>query len=159
MEDGFKDACYALCQEVKPVPRVAQSCRAAAVELPRPTIRKWCEHGYREGYRATTEALKTYFQEPEETPLEPEVVEPAHSEPEAETVSQHESEPDIEAESDLPVIQAIEISLDEETKNLLVHEGQSAEEAVAEFCEKYMSDDVAGCIRQVLPAVLERMEE
>mmetsp|Transcript_25110 Transcript_25110/g.37012 ORF Transcript_25110/g.37012 Transcript_25110/m.37012 type:complete len:225 (+) Transcript_25110:75-749(+) len=161
MENGFKDACYALCQDTKPVPRVAQSCRAAAVELPRPTIRKWCEHGYREGFRATAEALKNYFKEAEDTPMEPEVYESSlqtdteHDE----TTHDHVDAKEEEAENTLPVIKTIEISLDEETKNLNVHEGESAEEAVAEFCGKYMVDDVAGCIRQILPSVLERMDE
>jgi hypothetical protein len=37
MEQGFSDACIALCMEQEPVSRIAQSCRAAAVEMPRPT--------------------------------------------------------------------------------------------------------------------------
>ena len=50
MEQGFSDACTALCLNQRPVARVAQSCRAAAIEMPRPTVRKWCEHGYNEAF-------------------------------------------------------------------------------------------------------------
>lgn len=31
MEQGFSDACISLCMEQMPVPRVAQTCRAAAI--------------------------------------------------------------------------------------------------------------------------------
>ena len=61
MEQGFSDACIALCLEQKPVARVAQTCRAAAIEMPRPTVRKWCETGYNVAYAKTLKDLKTHF--------------------------------------------------------------------------------------------------
>ena len=61
MEQGFSDACIALCLEQKPVARVAQTCRAAAIEMPRPTVRKWCETGYNVAYTKTLKDLRTHF--------------------------------------------------------------------------------------------------
>ena len=53
MEQGFSDACNAICMDEKPVARLAQACRSAAVEMPRPTVRRWCEHGYRTAFEKT----------------------------------------------------------------------------------------------------------
>jgi len=61
MEQAFSDACVALCLNERPVSRVAQSCRAAAVEMPRPTVRRWCEHGYNVAFSKTTKDLATHF--------------------------------------------------------------------------------------------------
>jgi hypothetical protein len=163
MEDGFKDACYALCQGEKPVPRIAQACRAAAIELPRPTVRKWCEHGYKQGFGGTIEGLKNYFSDvpsaAEDIPnIATEAQDPVvNREPEA--APEEPEHHHIEVKSDKTVIKTIQITLDEETLDLYVYEDQSAEEAVAEFCAKHMSDDLSACIRQLLPTVLERMEE
>ena len=41
-----------------PVARVAQTCRSAAIEMPRPTVRKWCEHGYNVAYAKTLKDLR-----------------------------------------------------------------------------------------------------
>lgn len=41
MEQGFSDVCVPLCMDQKPNVRVAQACRAAAVEMPRPTVRRY----------------------------------------------------------------------------------------------------------------------
>ena len=61
MEQGFSDACVALCMDEKPVARLAQSCRSAAVEMPRPTVRRWCEHGYRTAFDKTINDLREHF--------------------------------------------------------------------------------------------------
>lgn len=61
MEQAFSDACVALCLNERPVSRVAQSCRAAAVEMPRPTVRRWCEHGYNVAFSKTSKDLATHF--------------------------------------------------------------------------------------------------
>lgn len=160
MEDGFKDACFALCQNEKPVPRIAQACRAAAIELPRPTVRKWCEHGYRQGFSGTLEGLATYFQDApsdgdkkaeDEPPAQVEKSEPVHVE---EPKHHH-----VEVKSDKAIVRKIQITLDEETLDLNVYENQSAEEAVAEFCGQHMADELSACIRQLLPTVLDRMED
>ena len=164
MEDGFKDACYALCQNEKPVPRIAQACRAAAIELPRPTVRKWCEHGYRQGFGGTIDGLKNYFLDSppvgngvgaSQSTSEQAATEP---EPVLDEENDH-GRHHIELKPSVAIAKTIEITLDEETKDLHVLEGQSAEEAVAEFCGVNMPDEVPACIRQLLPVVLERMEE
>lgn len=72
MEQAFSDACVALCLNERPVSRVAQSCRAAAVEMPRPTVRRWCEHGYNVAFSKTSKDLATHFKpiNPAEVELE-----------------------------------------------------------------------------------------
>ena len=73
MEQAFSDACVALCLNERPVSRVAQSCRAAAVEMPRPTVRRWCEHGYNVAFSKTSKDLATHFKSihPAEVESEP----------------------------------------------------------------------------------------
>lgn len=61
MEQGFSDVCVAYCMNQVPVARVAQTCRSAAIEMPRPTVRKWCEHGYNVAYAKTLKDLKNYW--------------------------------------------------------------------------------------------------
>lgn len=61
MEQGFSDACVPICLEQVPQSRVAQACRAASMEMPRPTIRKWCEHGYTQAYEKARTQLKGHF--------------------------------------------------------------------------------------------------
>ena len=58
MEQGFSDACNAICMDEKPVARLAQACRSAAVEMPRPTVRRWCEHGYRTAFEKTVRVTR-----------------------------------------------------------------------------------------------------
>ena len=41
--------------------QVAQTCRAAVVEMPRPTVRKWCETGYNVAYQKTIKDLSNHF--------------------------------------------------------------------------------------------------
>lgn len=204
MEQAFSDACVALCMGETPVSRLAQTCRAAAIEMPRPTIRKWCEHGYTVAFQKTSQDLRTHFieetpsrisepvlepiiesinfrelkeeepienekeseepavenldtspvlaEKPEEIPQEPEEVlqEPEELLPEPEVI------PD---EVILPkIIARVPITLDEATVDLNILEGQSPEDAVVVFCRGNMADDVSGCIRQLLPTVLERLE-
>lgn len=50
---------------------------------------------------------------------------------------------------------SIPITLDDNTYQLNLYEEQSPEDSVALFCSKYMSEDIAGCIRQLLPVVFE----
>lgn len=138
MEQGFKDACFALCQGQTPVPKIAQACRAAAIELPRPTVRNWCEHGYRQGFDKTVTDMLTYF-----------------------TVAVEEEVPVVEVEEEKApvetrtVVNTVPITLDETVLDLNIYEGQGPEEAVAEFCGKNIPEDVSGCIRQLLPSVLD----
>jgi hypothetical protein len=154
MEQGFKDACTMLCTGNKPVPRIAQACRAAAIEMPRPTVRKWCEHGYRQGYSKTVDSLKTYF-------LESVAVEDVESSVLDEVRKPIDLQRSEEAQSEVHtpavIIKSVPITLDEEVLTLDIHEGQSPEDAVASFCSLHMTDDISGCIRQLLPNVLEVM--
>ena len=60
--------------------------------------------------------------------------------------------------SDKEVSLTIPVTLDDKTMDLLVHVGESAEEAVIAFCKKNVADDVSTCIRQLVPVVLERIE-
>jgi hypothetical protein len=140
MEQGYSDACFALCMYETPVNRVAQACRAASMEMPRPTVRRWCEHGYNVAYKKTIVDLADTFgtQEPITEAA------PAAEEPKAAPAA---------------VINTIPISLDDQMHNLLVHEGESVEDALAAFCHKHAADDTAGCIRHLLPIVLETLEE
>lgn len=61
MEQGFSDACVSLCLEQPVQNRVAMACRAAAMEMPRPTVRKWCEHGYQTAFAKTLSELANHF--------------------------------------------------------------------------------------------------
>lgn len=142
MEQGFSDACIPLCMGEQPSQRIAQACRAAAMEMPRPTVRKWCEHGYREGYTATVNDLRSHFE------VKATEAAPADLGEEVPAEETHVEE--------RKLANSFPITLDDTTVNLNIYEGQSAEEAVAEFCHVHMNDDVAGCIRQLLPIVLER---
>jgi len=148
MEQGFKDACFALCQGQEPVPKIAQACRAAAIELPRPTIRNWCEHGYRQGYDKTVADMWNYFKVAEE------VVQPSSTTEEDTTppVPEIVPQPVVETRT---IVNSVPITLDENVLDLNIYEGQGPEEAVAEFCTKNIPEDISGCIRQLLPSVLD----
>ena len=140
MEQGFKDACFALCQGQTPVPKIAQACRAAAIELPRPTVRNWCEHGYRQGYDKTVQDMQSYFAVVEEQP------------PSVEHAQVEEKKEEVETRT---IVNTVPITLDDNVLDLNIYEGQGPEEAVAEFCGKNIPEDVSGCIRQLLPSVLD----
>lgn len=93
MEQAFSDACVALCLNERPVSRVAQSCRAAAVEMPRPTVRRWCEHGYNVAFTKTSKDLATHFK-----PINPAEVE---SEPVFESATEEDIVTEPPAEEDV----------------------------------------------------------
>lgn len=177
MEQGFSDACVALCMDQPLVNRIAQTCRSAAIEMPRPTVRRWCEHGYSVAFQKTVEDLTAYFK-PEtktdhklrdqlsdmqshqelgvERELQEEEVEQSQTIATEENVNVYK-----EASKDSrPVIASIPITLDDSTtKDLIVHEGQNAEEAVVEFCRENVPNEVSTCIRQLLNVVIERLSE
>lgn len=176
MEQGFSDACVSLCMEERPVPRVAQTCRAAAIEMPRPTVRRWCEHGYNVAFEKTIKDLSSHFR----TEAPPAPVVEQRREPEPESAPEVIAEPEVAARSEeirsapaqrtdsassslrggAPAVKAtIPITIGEETKDLVVHEGQNAEEAVVVFCRANVPEDVSSCIRQLLSTVIEKLEE
>lgn len=174
MEQGFSDACVALCMEERPVQRVAQTCRAAAIEMPRPTVRRWCEHGYNVAFEKTVKDLQSHFRteappapiveqrrEPEPEPVkasEPEAVHRSASEEARHFPAQHRDS-SLRGGAPAAVKATIPITIGEDTKDLVVYEGQNAEEAVVVFCRANVPDDVSSCIRQLLSTVLEKLEE
>lgn len=185
MEQGFSDACVPLCMDQQPVNRVAQTCRAAAIEMPRPTVRRWCEHGYSVAFQKTIEDLIAYFkpetankqsrrtEEAEHIPTPEEYTNSVNAAEAAAaaaasattTTETAPSEENINVykesvKDSRPVLATIPITLDDNiTKDLLVHEGQNAEEAVVEFCRENMANEVSTCIRQLLSVVIERLAE
>eukprot|EP00600_Ochromonadales_sp_CCMP1393_P002950 CAMPEP_0174980652 /NCGR_PEP_ID=MMETSP0004_2-20121128/15465_1 /TAXON_ID=420556 /ORGANISM="Ochromonas sp., Strain CCMP1393" /LENGTH=210 /DNA_ID=CAMNT_0016232333 /DNA_START=199 /DNA_END=831 /DNA_ORIENTATION=- len=184
MEQGFSDSCVALCMDERPIPRVAQTCRAAAIEMPRPTVRRWCEHGYNVAFEKTTADLRNHFKQesvgdPAEVVQESVQEEKAPEVPAADAGSMGTGDADVvdhhvpaevraaaeAASSGLrgdpskTVTHTIPITIEDEEKNLLVYEGQNAEEAVVAFCRENVPDDVSSCIRQLLSTVIEKMEE
>jgi len=175
MEQGFSDACVPLCMDQIPVNRVAQTCRAAAIEMPRPTVRRWCEHGYSVAYQKTIEDLVAHFKPdlikesrrfPADAPDDAEEEQtPAQSTPTTTSSENLPSEENINVYKESinearPVLATIPVTLDDTTtKDLVVHEGQNAEEAVVEFCRENMSTEVSTCIRQLLNVVIERLAE
>lgn len=182
MEQGFSDACVALCMEQEPIGRVAQTCRAAAIEMPRPTVRKWCEHGYNVAFKKTVADLRSHFKPLNDPVLEEVFEEPIQvpivaDEPRVESHHRHvepaeESSSSQEgssrgggglrggSEEDSRAVQAtIPITMDDQTHDLIVYEGQNAEEAVVIFCRQYSADDVSTCIRHLLNVVIEKLDE
>lgn len=156
MEQGFSDVCIPLCFGEEPQSRIVQACRAAAMEMPRPTVRRWCEHGYRAAFEKTIQDLQSHFT-PEELPVEEAPVQ--EQEPEAPAVVEEPAAP-VEAVAEVrAVLASVPITLDEEEISLDVHVGESPEDAVVAFCKVHVPDEVAACIRQLLPTVLERLDE
>ena len=142
--------------------RVAQACRAAAIEMPRPTVRKWCEHGYNTAFVKTKYDLKNHFSLRK---LEEEAkAADSKGEVKSEAVVEEKKEAEPETgneETDTTgkeILTTVPITLDDKTFDLNVYQGQNAEEAVVTFCKKNVSEDVGACIRQLLPLVLERVE-
>lgn len=169
-----------LCMEQRPVLRVAQTCRAAAVEMPRPTVRKWCEHGYNVAFEKTREDLAAHFkadrqrfEEPAAAEAEVQQQQPP-SEETAAVAEEQVQEPVVVVAEAVEVVEALATEATEATDqtvlaripvtiggkdlDLLLHEGESAEDAVVAFCRDNVKEDVSACIRQMLPEVLERME-
>lgn len=157
MEQGYSDACIALCKEQKPVSRIAQSCRAASLEMPRPTVKKWCEHGYKQAFTQTSNYLSNYF-----TSLKDKIKEETEKKirEEKEMIEKESlkySPPTLPKDS-RPVLFTISVNIYDNDQTVEVHEGEEPEEAVHVFCGNHMPLDIGGCIRQILPLVLEKIE-
>ncbi len=137
MEQGFQDVCLPLCQGQKPTNAVASACKNAAMEMPRPTVRRWCEHGYVKAWEKAQKDLRTHF------------------------VKEDKSSESAAAESSKPareVLVTIPVTIDDKVFDLQVLKGQGAEEAVVLFCQEFMSEDTAACARQLLPVAIEKVE-
>jgi hypothetical protein len=76
----------------------------------------------------------------------------------AETLKEVVTE-NVRDENGLRVLATIPVTIDEIARDLLVLEGQNAEEAVIIFCRDNVPTDVQSCIRQLLQVVLDKMEE
>lgn len=163
MEQGFSDACVALCMEQPPVGRVAQTCRSAAIEMPRPTVRRWCEHGYNVAFQKTIKDLTEYFKpQPVKTEDSRVASEEARGNADQKKDLQEEANNNAykEQADTRSIIATIPVTLDDaETKNLTVREGQNAEEAVVEFCRENVPNEVGTCIRQLLSVVIEKLAD
>lgn len=61
MEAAFYDVCVPTCLGKDTENRIWQSCKKVSDELPKPTMARWCEHGYREGFRTTVLKLEGVF--------------------------------------------------------------------------------------------------
>jgi len=162
MEQGFSDSCIPLCMGEKPQNRIAQACRAANVEMPRPTVRKWCEHGYNEAFNKGTRDLKDHFTMDALVPdveVERELEEVKGKEEEVAQTEEEEQEEEKEEEGPA-ITTTVPVTLEDgSTHDLIVYEGQNAEEAVVTFCREKVPDDVSSCIRQLVSVVLEKLEE
>merc|ERR1711871_1776530 len=182
-EQGYSDACMPLCTEEKVVSRIAQTCRAAAIEMPRPTVRKWSEHGYNVAFERTKKAISTYFYNEkqhlqrvsDEENMTPEQRQQQQQEEQRRQKQQQQQQQTTSAsaasqsvtqaktqteEAATPlgnVIASIPITLDDTTLDLEVHEGETAEDATIAFCKIHLKEDMSGCIRQLLPNVLDAM--
>lgn len=174
MEQGFSDACVALCLEQPPVARVAQTCRSAAIEMPRPTVRRWCEHGYTVAFSKTVRDLSTYFAPPPQTHTQTQTqtqTEQAFQEEDGNRARRalesdshgaaaYHTHSQTAHEEKRAVLASIPVTLDDErTQELRVHAGETAEEAVVAFCRTHVASEVGVCIRQLLPVVLEKLQE
>lgn len=158
MEQAYSDACIALCQEEKAVSRIAQTCRAAAIEMPRPTVRKWCEHGYNVAFDKTKRDVGRFFynekmREQRNADIAAGVTTGAQEKSQATEQAPAASS----AATNRKVITSVPINLDDATLDLQVHEGETAEDATIAFCKIHLKDDMSGCIRQLLPNVLDAM--
>ena len=140
--------------------------------MPRPTVRKWCEHGYNVAYEKTFNDLQNYFKkiDAEKASEDAARAELANAKAQAAADEQAAAAAAAEAEAakaaavaaaaavpEKAIVATIPVTLNEnETYDLTVREGQNVEDAVVQFCRKHVSSDVAACIRQLLPDILER---
>lgn len=167
MEQAYSDACIALCQEEKAVSRIAQTCRAAAIEMPRPTVRKWCEHGYNAAFDKTKRDVGRFFYDEKMREQQREqqrnggkdgstsVKETAPQQATQQATQQAPATSS--ASATRKVLTSVPINLDDTTLDLNVYEGETAEDATIAFCKIHLKDDMSGCIRQLLPNVLDAM--
>jgi hypothetical protein len=188
MEQGFSDACVPLCMEQPAIPRVAETCRAAAIEMPRPTVRRWCEYGYNTAFQKTMRDLYNHFTSSINLPIvNVEEIAGADLETEEEqslinnnnnnnnnhnhnnqllesdpTASIYTTDSNVLSTptTSRTIVASIPVTLEnDETRVLLVYEGQDAEEAVVEFCREHLPSEVSTCIKHLLQEVVDKLTE
>jgi hypothetical protein len=141
MEAGYRDACMALCMEEKPEYRIAAACREAAIELPRPAVRRWCEHGYSTAFSSTQRALESLN---------------------IMDLTDPKQEDDLYHGSGVkgdPANEEVTIGFAYKGSNytLKLSKALGAEEAIVSFCKEHPVDSLVDCIRDILPNVIERL--
>jgi hypothetical protein len=145
MEAGYRDACQAMCTQTKPEYNIATACRRAAMELPRPTVRQWCEHGYSEAFAKTQKDLAPLFQA--------ELLAKVTPSPRNVKVKTSTSGEIKKSEQG-----SLSVQHQGKTAQIRLLAGQSLEDAVVAFCQ-YEATDMTECIREVLPQALETMSQ
>jgi hypothetical protein len=163
-EQGFSDACMDLCMGKIPVSRLAQTCRAASQEMPRPTIRRWCEHGYQVAFATTKKVMATEFTlattiDGGSEPAADAAAAAADADNTAAAAAADAEAAAAAAEPTRKLVATIPITLDDAVVDLEMFEGDSAEDSVVVFCRAHLGDDIAGCIRELLPTVLDRLTD
>ena len=161
MEQGFSDVCVPLCEGESPTNRMAIACRAAAAEMPRPTVRRWCEHGYKTAYSKSLSGLSQTFKLDKSalsaTETAPDVLPAAAAVQEQPTVVAEE-ENIVAIEASVKVVATIPIQLDDVEYNLTVYEHDNIETVVEKFCAEHVEvDQLPDCVADLLPTVLQRM--
>jgi len=155
-ERGYRDSCLALCMNMKPSFDIAPACRAAAIELPRPTVRNWCERGYREAFsRAKTHLSALFHQDASES-------EDASSSGKGSASTR--GDPEAAMKSGAPTVAKDEearggvqrVMLRNKKVTIEVAPGQDVEDAVVVYCSRNGEIDASECIRIILPQVLDR---
>ena len=145
MEKGFKDSCLALCVKRKAEYDIAATCRAAATELPRPAVRRWCEHGYREAFYKTSKDLAVLFERTENHGN-------SHRGDHISSNTNLGSSVPQTGSKDKGEVYYVTHGGEEVEVTALV--GQSHEDAVLAFCQYRAQGERAQCIREILPQVL-----
>ncbi len=158
MEQGFSDACLALCMGERPTSRLSQSCRAAAAEMPRPTVRRWCEHGYTTAFSKTMNELSGKFIIKNE--LKGVALSVPQPSPQSLESSDVPEQPSIteEVDSSNPVVATIPVKLGNNSFIFKIHKDDNIEELVTDFCRENEPDEygLTDCIEQLLPEVLQK---
>lgn len=154
--------------------------------MPRPTVRKWCEHGYSVAYDKVLSELGNHFTSPnvadtteiEEvgevesiSNIDSEIVQKQDISEEAmeTTATEH-----IEVKTGTSInikneqnqdsmtrelIATIPVNIKDISLDIQVYAKDDPTEVVTAFCREHLSDDLQACLRQLLPTVLERLDE
>ena len=139
-EKAYIQACQALCQNNDPIQSIASACRAAASELPRPTVRRWCEHGYSTSFSKTLKDLRSMFSN--------------------DNVNDNNyngsgngggSADDVD---EFSVYQRISFQYDNEQIKLELKNSMGTEDTVVGFCSEASPDSISECITEILLQVL-----
>jgi hypothetical protein len=130
------------------------------MEMPRPTVRRWCEHGYQVAFTKTKKVMATEFVDKfpkAASDSESAGMNEGDASPEEDKMAAAEKEE--EQVETRKLMATLPITLDDKVVDLHIFDGDSAEDAVVVFCREHLSDDIASCIRELLPTVIDRLQE